>query len=94
MACHTPAEVVQAIARGADAALLSPIFASPGKGTPLGTGAIREAREGVRRHGGTIEIIALGGVTRENAGTCLEAGADGVAAIRAELWGRRAEGER
>ena len=86
-ACHSPEDVVSAVAHGADAALLSPIFASPGKATPLGTAAIRRARDEVLRSGGTIEIIALGGVTAENAGECLDAGADGVAAIRAELWG-------
>ena len=92
LSCHSPEEVVQAEERGADAALLSPIFATPGKGTPLGTAAIREARKLVTRRGGNIEILALGGVTTENARECLVAGADGVAGIRAELWGVAAGG--
>jgi thiamine-phosphate pyrophosphorylase len=82
VACHAPAEVARAADEGADAALLSPIFASPGKGPPIGVEALREAR---RVAGGRLQIVALGGVTAENAGSCFAAGADAVAAIRADL---------
>jgi thiamine-phosphate pyrophosphorylase len=89
VACHTVDEVMIACASGADAALLSPIFASPGKGTPLGPGALRVVRARLRsayRPPGAHELalVALGGVDASNAGACMEAGADGVAAIRAE----------
>ncbi len=70
-----------AAARGdADIVLLAPIWDVPGKGSPLGTAALRAARG---RVGG--ELIALGGVTPARAGEALRAGADGVAAIRA-VW--------
>jgi thiamine-phosphate pyrophosphorylase len=80
--CHAVEEVVVAAREGADAAVLSPIFASPGKGAPLGLEAIRQAR---RAAGRAVQIIALGGVDRANAAACFEAGADAVASIRADL---------
>jgi len=82
VACHVVGEVIDAASAGADAAVLSPIFASPGKGTPLGPAALEAARAAA---GEGIQLIALGGVTAENAATCFAAGADAVAAIRADL---------
>lgn len=73
-ACHDP----HMADRAADAALLAPVFASPGKGAPLGVGAITDA---ARR----VPVIALGGVDATNARACFDAGASGVAAIRACL---------
>jgi thiamine-phosphate pyrophosphorylase len=83
VACHDVDDVVRAAAEGADAVTLSPIFASPGKGTPLGVAAIRAARAAAGAL--SIAIYALGGVDRASAPRCFEAGADGVAAIRADL---------
>jgi thiamine-phosphate pyrophosphorylase len=82
VACHGVADVARAAGEGADAAVLSPIFASPGKGAPLGVEALREARAAA---GEGILIVALGGVTAANAGACAAAGAGAVAAIRADL---------
>jgi thiamine-phosphate pyrophosphorylase len=76
VACHTPAEVERAAAEGADLAVLAPIFPTPGKGPPIGLGALEQAvRAG-------IPVLALGGITRENAVLCRDAGAAGIAAIR------------
>jgi thiamine-phosphate pyrophosphorylase len=79
---HDDAELDRAAAEGADAVLLSPIFASPGKGPPLGLEALERARKRLPR---AIELVALGGVTAESAAGCLAAGADGLASIRADL---------
>jgi thiamine-phosphate pyrophosphorylase len=79
---HSLDEALAAAGEGADAVLLSPIFASPGKGAPLGVAALAEVR--ARLPAGVL-LYALGGVTRELAPRCIEAGADGVAAIRADL---------
>lgn len=85
-ACHAVDEVVEAAAEGADAAVLSPIFASPGKGPPLGLGALEAAREALDRGGFTATLlVALGGVDPGNAAACFAAGAGVVAAIRGEL---------
>jgi thiamine-phosphate pyrophosphorylase len=82
VSCHAIEEVARAADEGADAALLSPIFASPGKGAPLGLDALTKARALV---GDRLALIALGGVTQQLAAACLDAGAHGVAAIRADL---------
>jgi thiamine-phosphate pyrophosphorylase len=85
VACHSVDEVVRAAGEGADAAVLSPIFPSPGKGAPLGVPALAAAREALAARGLRAQIVALGGVTAESAGACFAAGADAVAAIRADL---------
>lgn len=83
VACHDVDDVIRAATEGADAATLSPIFASPGKGTPLGTTALRAARSALG--GRPLALYALGGVDRASAPSCFAAGADGVASIRADL---------
>jgi len=76
VACHSPEDVQRAAGEGADLALLAPIFSTPGKGPPLGLDALSlAARAG-------IPVLALGGVTLENAESCYAAGAAGIAAIR------------
>jgi thiamine-phosphate pyrophosphorylase len=82
---HAVEDVLAAARAGANAALLSPIFASPGKGAPVGPEALGEARRALERGGLSLHLFALGGVTAENADLCVAAGADGVAAIRADL---------
>jgi thiamine-phosphate pyrophosphorylase len=74
VACHTIADVERA--EGADYAVLAPIFSTPGKGPPLGMDVLRQAA----RVG--IPLLALGGITREKALQCRNAGAAGIAAIR------------
>lgn len=81
---HSIADVVAAARAGATATLLSPLFASPGKGPPLGARALTEARATLRGEGLSTLVLALGGVDHDNAAACLEAGADGLAFIRAD----------
>ncbi len=83
VACHDVDDVIRAATEGADAITLSPIFASPGKGTPLGPAALQIARSALG--GRRVALIALGGVDVATAPSCFEAGADGVASIRADL---------
>ena len=71
-----------ALPRGASAVVLSPIAASPGKGPPLGIEALGEARRRMPREAG---LIALGGISLDNALECLARGADAVASIRSDL---------
>lgn len=77
VAAHEDADVTRASARGAHAALVSPIFATPGKQAPRGVSAIARVAHL------PIVIYALGGVDASNAGGCAQAGAYGVALIRA-----------
>lgn len=79
VAAHSIAEIEKASREGADAALLSPIFASPGKGEPLGLGELERAHALVP----TMLLYALGGIDADNAASCMRAGATGIAAIRA-----------
>lgn len=78
---HSRDDVLRARALGVDAVLVSPIFATPDKGSPRGTEALREARSEATRGG--IAVYALGGVDAHRAAPCAAAGAHGVAAIRA-----------
>lgn len=86
---HAAGEARAAFARGADRVLLSPIFASPGKGPPLGLAALGEAPPPPGR-----ALLALGGVGEGDVERCLAAGASGVAAIRADVAGAWALGRR
>jgi thiamine-phosphate pyrophosphorylase len=77
VSAHSVFDVTRARADGADFCVLGPIFDSPGKGPPIGMSPLAEAaKKG-------IPVYALGGVSPSNARACLEAGAQGVAAIRA-----------
>lgn len=78
---HELDELDGANADGATAALVSPIFATPRKGSSRGPSFIADARE---RAAG-LPLYALGGVDASNAGACVRAGAHGIAAIRS-LW--------
>ena len=57
--------------------MFGPVFESITKTvTPIGVDELRRATSSVR-----MPVYALGGVTKENASTCIEAGAVGVAGI-------------
>jgi thiamine-phosphate pyrophosphorylase len=75
---HTPKEALRAEKLGADWITYSPIFCSPGKGVPLGLGALNELKAIIN-----LPIIALGGVlTSEQIEACAAHGAAGFASIR------------
>ena len=82
---HDDDDVTRASEAGATGVLVSPIFATPGKGAPRGVAALTAARAIVdaMRRSPRLLVVALGGVTSQNAAACLLAGAAGVAAIRA-----------
>jgi thiamine-phosphate pyrophosphorylase len=82
IAAHSDQAVKLGAKDGADGALVSSIFASPGKAAGRGADALRSARAVGGSH---LAIYALGGVDRANTGECALAGAYGIAAIRALL---------
>ena len=78
---HTLAEARAARDGGADFAVFGPIFDTESKrayGSPVGVESLREAAQALS----PFPLIALGGVTLENAPDVFSAGAKGVAAIR------------
>ena len=81
-ACHDPERAGDV---DADGILLSPV-AAPRKGAPaLGVEALERTRAILRARARTTRVFALGGIDASNAAACLDAGADGVAAIGAVL---------
>jgi thiamine-phosphate pyrophosphorylase len=75
VSCHSASEVAQAAASAATFAIFSPVFQKEGV-RPAGLTLLREACLA------NIPVLALGGITLENASSCLAMGAAGIAAIR------------
>ncbi len=78
--CHSLAAAVEAEHAGADYIFFGPVFATPSKaayGPPQGLEKLGEVCRSVR-----IPVLAIGGITVENAAACLDSGTAGVAAIR------------
>jgi thiamine-phosphate pyrophosphorylase len=76
--CHSVADVFRVESNGADCAVFAPVFGKSAAPAiqPAGLGMLREACHA------KIPVLALGGVTLENAASCMNAGAAGVAGIR------------
>ncbi|MCU1240903.1 MAG: thiamine-phosphate synthase [Candidatus Acidoferrum typicum] len=80
VSCHS-LETAQAAQRdGADYVFFGPIFATPSKaafGAPQGLARLAQVCRALK-----IPVLAIGGITLENAEPCIIEGAAGVAAIR------------
>lgn len=80
VSCHSREEAEAAADSGADYIFFGPIFPTPSKaafGAPQGLDRLAEVCRIV-----TIPVLAIGGITLNNAKSCLAAGALGLAAIR------------
>lgn len=78
VSCHDAAGLAAAAKGGASFATLSPVFASPGKGEPLGL-----AQFSALARGAGLPVYALGGVDAAHARALKAAGAAGLAVISA-----------
>ena len=80
VSAHSLESVRSAEANGAHYVIFGPVFATPSKlgyGPPQGVERLAQACRSV-----TIPVMAIGGITVENAFECAAAGAAGIAAIR------------
>ncbi len=76
---HNPEQLAEADKTSADYLAIGPVFATTTKANPdpvVGLEGIRRAREVTRK-----PLVAIGGITRANARSVIEAGADAVAVI-------------
>jgi thiamine-phosphate diphosphorylase len=76
---HNPEQVLVADQTSADYLAIGPVFATSSKANPdpaVGLDGVRRARELTRK-----PLVAIGGITRANAGSVIDAGADSVAVI-------------
>ena len=82
VSAHSVEEAARSASCGANYVTLSPIYESaskPGYGPALGACALRAASQLA------VPVVALGGVSLERVGACLEAGAAGVAVMGAVM---------
>jgi thiamine-phosphate pyrophosphorylase len=80
VSCHSLEAAKSAAAAGAAYLFFGPVFTTPSKaafGAPQGLERLGEVCHRV-----SIPVIAIGGITAENAAACVAAGAAGFAAIR------------
>jgi thiamine-phosphate pyrophosphorylase len=76
---HNPEQVRQADGSSADYVAIGPVFSTASKDRPdpvVGLEGVRRARQLTRK-----PLVAIGGITRDNAASVIEAGADSVAVI-------------
>ena len=76
---HNPEQLAEADKTTADYLAIGPIFATSSKANPdhvVGLEGLRRARELTRK-----PLVAIGGITRANARSVIDAGADSVAVI-------------
>jgi thiamine-phosphate pyrophosphorylase len=76
---HNPAQLAEADKTSADYLAIGPVFSTSTKEKPdpvVGLEGVRRARQLTRK-----TLVAIGGITRQNAVSVIEAGADSVAVI-------------
>jgi thiamine-phosphate pyrophosphorylase len=79
-------DAIRAERQGADYIGISPVFATMTKADaapPLGLEGVRRIREAVM-----LPLVGIGGITEDNAGAVVAAGADGVAVVSAIIASR------
>jgi thiamine-phosphate pyrophosphorylase len=80
VSCHSVEAAAAAQRDGADYIFFGPVFATPSKstfGAPQGVARLNEVCRAV-----AIPVLAIGGITLDNAESCIAAGAPGIVAIR------------
>ncbi len=76
---HNPEQLMEADLSSADYLAIGPVFSTSSKQNPdpvVGLEGVRRARQLTKK-----PLVAIGGITRQNAASVIEAGADSVAVI-------------
>jgi thiamine-phosphate pyrophosphorylase len=76
---HNPQQVIEADKTSAEYIAIGPVFATGSKANPdpvIGLAGVRQSRALTQK-----PLVAIGGITRENCRSVIEAGADSVAVI-------------
>ncbi|HEY7406151.1 MAG TPA: thiamine phosphate synthase [Candidatus Angelobacter sp.] len=79
---HSEADVAYAESHGADLVVFGPVFEKEGARNPEGLNQLRQICQHRHASASAMPVLALGGITLENALLCLQAGAAGIAGIR------------
>jgi thiamine-phosphate pyrophosphorylase len=79
---HSVAEVASAEAHGADFAVFAPVFEKAGAASRDGLEQLRRICHRTEAAQPPMPVLALGGITVENAALCVASGASGIAGIR------------
>src|SRR5262249_40393308 len=77
---HSQEEIAYAESHGADFAVFGAVFEKDNTESPDGLNQLRQICS--RASASAMPVLALGGITLENAQLCLKAGAAGIAGIR------------
>lgn len=83
VSCHNLDEAMNAASEGADFLVCGPVFPTPSKqqfGPPIGTAVLAQVCREV-----SLPVLAIGGITSQNLALVREAGARGIAVVRAVL---------
>ena len=84
LSTHNREQAVRALAQPIDYLAIGPVFKTTSKTDPEQAVGLKGIRE-IRRLAGEFPVIAIGGITRDNAPAVFDAGADSVALISALL---------
>ncbi len=82
VSAHSAGKIALAESHGADFAVFAPVFEKSGDSNPIGLEQLRQACQRSQAAVPPMPVLALGGVTLQNAAQCVAAGASGIAGIR------------
>ncbi len=82
VSAHSAGKIALAESHGADFAVFAPVFEKSGDSNPSGLEQLRQACQRSQAAVPPMPVLALGGVTLQNAEQCVAAGASGIAGVR------------
>jgi thiamine-phosphate pyrophosphorylase len=82
VSAHSAREIALAESHGADFAVFGPVFEKPGATNPGGIQKLQQVCHRSQAAVPPMPVLALGGVSVQNASKCLSAGCNGLAGIR------------